>query len=240
MSQVAISALTALGAQPATNDLLVVVDVSDTSQAPTGTTKKMTTANLLTAPAITGAATISGSLAITGTLSVSGIISANDTIESSKAGAILNRTGASTAASYISLANTTGVSVFGVESAAGGSIFAGTAAYTTVFGTATTRGVQIVSNNVVALSIASTQIATFAAKVVVAAGGMEINGAVGIGTATPTTSTLLDLTSTTGALLLPRMTTTQRDALTPTNGMLIYNSTSASFNKYQAGSWQAF
>lgn len=54
-----ISALTALGAAPATNDLLVLVDVSDLSMALTGTTKKMTVANLI---AGLGAATGSGTV----------------------------------------------------------------------------------------------------------------------------------------------------------------------------------
>ncbi len=61
---------------------------------------------------------------------------------------------------------------------------------------------------------------------------------VGIGTIFPNANALLDLTSTTGALLLTRLTTTQRDALTPVDGMLIYNSTTNSFQGYQAGSWQ--
>lgn len=60
MADVAISGLTALGAAPATNDLLVVVDVSDPTQAPTGTTKNMTTANLFTAPTITVSVTLTG------------------------------------------------------------------------------------------------------------------------------------------------------------------------------------
>jgi len=64
-----ISGLTALGAAPATNDLLVLVDVSDTTQAATGTTKRMTVANLFTSPALTGTTTmaavnISGDVAV--------------------------------------------------------------------------------------------------------------------------------------------------------------------------------
>lgn len=47
----------------------------------------------------------------------------------------------------------------------------------------------------------------------------------------------LELRTTTGALLLPRLTTTQRDALTPTNGMLIYNSTTGKFQGYESGAW---
>lgn len=49
MANSSISGLTALGAAPASNDLLVVVDVSDTTQAPTGTDKKATVLELLTA-----------------------------------------------------------------------------------------------------------------------------------------------------------------------------------------------
>ncbi len=45
-------------------------------------------------------------------------------------------------------------------------------------------------------------------------------GTVGIGTSTPHTSAILDLTSTTQGMLLPRMTTAQRDAITtPSDGL---------------------
>lgn len=53
----------------------------------------------------------------------------------------------------------------------------------------------------------------------------------------PTTSAILDLATTTGALLLPRLTTTQRDALTAANGMLIYNTTTGKFQGRAAGAW---
>jgi hypothetical protein len=69
---------------------------------------------------------------------------------------------------------------------------------------------------------------------------IEDTGHIGIGTTTPAASALVDMTSTTGALLVPRMTTAQRDALTAVNGMIVYNSTTAAFNKYQAGAWAAF
>ena len=60
---------------------------------------------------------------------------------------------------------------------------------------------------------------------------------VGIGTLTPATSGKLDITSTTGALIVPRMTTAQRDALTAVNGMIIYDITLTKFMFYENGAW---
>ncbi|HLP28388.1 MAG TPA: hypothetical protein VK147_07100, partial [Candidatus Didemnitutus sp.] len=59
---------------------------------------------------------------------------------------------------------------------------------------------------------------------------------VGIGTATPDNSALLELNSTTKGLLVPRMNQTERDALVqPSTGLLIYNTTTGSF-QYNFGS----
>jgi len=63
------------------------------------------------------------------------------------------------------------------------------------------------------------------------------DGNVGIGTTSPETSAKLDISSTTGALLVPRMTTTQMNALTAVNGMIIYDSTLNKFMFYENGSW---
>ncbi len=62
---------------------------------------------------------------------------------------------------------------------------------------------------------------------------IDQNGNIGVGTTTPQASSLLDLSSTTGALLVPRMTTAQRDALTAVVGQVIYNVTTGLFNGYQ-------
>jgi hypothetical protein len=62
-------------------------------------------------------------------------------------------------------------------------------------------------------------------------------GHVGIGSTAPSASTLLDLASTTAALLVPRMTTAQKNALTGVNGMLVYDSTLNLFQGYQGGAW---
>lgn len=54
MADTKISGLTALTGAPATNDLVEVVDVSDTSMAGTGTNKKMVTSDLLSGVYIAG------------------------------------------------------------------------------------------------------------------------------------------------------------------------------------------
>ena len=45
--------------------------------------------------------------------------------------------------------------------------------------------------------------------------------------------------TTIGAMRVPVMTATQRDALTAVTGMLIYNSTSGKLNFYAAAGWEA-
>ena len=63
---------------------------------------------------------------------------------------------------------------------------------------------------------------------------------VGIGTATPNSSAILDLTSTTKAFLPPRMTTAQMNAIaTPTKGMLIFNMTDGVFYQYNGTGWES-
>jgi hypothetical protein len=78
-----------------------------------------------------------------------------------------------------------------------------------------------------------------------ALGGLEVSSnvlyadssQVGIGTSSPTTSAALDITSTTGSLLIPRMNETQRDALTSVAGMIVYNTSSSTFQNY-ISSWE--
>jgi hypothetical protein len=63
-------------------------------------------------------------------------------------------------------------------------------------------------------------------------------GRVGIGTAAPNASALLDVTSTTSGFLPPRMTTTQRNAIaTPADGLVVYNTTIGALEVRQAGQW---
>jgi hypothetical protein len=58
----------------------------------------------------------------------------------------------------------------------------------------------------------------------VAMGLKGVSQNVGIGTATPNSKAILDLSSTNSVLLLPRMTNTQMDAISnPPYGSLVYN-----------------
>lgn len=65
-----ISGLTAL-TTPATGDLFAIVDISDTTQAPTGSTRKITLATLFASPAFTGTAT-AAAVTATGVITASG------------------------------------------------------------------------------------------------------------------------------------------------------------------------
>ena len=68
--------------------------------------------------------------------------------------------------------------------------------------------------------------------------GHATDGAAQVGINTsPRAYAALEITSTTGALIVPRMTTTQRDAMTPANGMIIYNTTIPAMQGYIAGAW---
>jgi hypothetical protein len=61
----------------------------------------------------------------------------------------------------------------------------------------------------------------------------KVDGSVGVGTASPNASALMDLTSTARGFLPPRMTTTQRDAIsTPAAGLIIYNTTTNKLNVF--------
>jgi hypothetical protein len=49
----------------------------------------------------------------------------------------------------------------------------------------------------------------------------------------------LNISSTTGGVVIPRMTTTQRNSISNANGTMIYNTTDNVFQFYQNGSWSA-
>lgn len=71
------------------------------------------------------------------------------------------------------------------------------------------------------------------------AGNVIISGdSVGINSPTPDASSVVDIVSTTKGFLLPRMTTTQRDAITsPATGLTIYNTTTNHEERYNGTMW---
>lgn len=66
---------------------------------------------------------------------------------------------------------------------------------------------------------------------------IDKDGRVGIQSAAIDVSAALEITSSTGALLLPRMTTVQRDALTAVNGMIIFNTNNGVIEGREGGAW---
>jgi hypothetical protein len=65
------------------------------------------------------------------------------------------------------------------------------------------------------------------------------NGTVGVGTATPAASSILDVTSTTKGFLPPRMTTTEINAIaSPAAGLVVYNTTLAVLCFYDGTGWK--
>lgn len=85
MADAKISALTALSETPASGDLIPIVDVSDTTDAATGTTKKVTRTNLVGGLAPTASPTFTGTVTLptglTGLLRAdSGVVSADSDV----------------------------------------------------------------------------------------------------------------------------------------------------------------
>jgi len=64
-------------------------------------------------------------------------------------------------------------------------------------------------------------------------------GKIGVGTAAPAASSIVDLSSTTLGFLMPRMDTTARNNISsPATGLQIYNTSTNSIDFYNGGSWQ--
>ena len=65
------------------------------------------------------------------------------------------------------------------------------------------------------------------------------SGNLGIGTNAPSASSILDLTSTTKGFLPPRMTTTQKNAITsPATGLVVYDTTLNKLSVYTGAGWE--
>lgn len=67
---------------------------------------------------------------------------------------------------------------------------------------------------------------------------IENGGNIGIGTTSPNASALMDMSSTTKGFKPPQMTTTQRNAIsTPATGLIIYNTTTNTIQRYNGSKW---
>jgi hypothetical protein len=67
---------------------------------------------------------------------------------------------------------------------------------------------------------------------------IDSSGRALFGTGSPDASSALDVTSTIGGVLFPRMTGTQRDAISsPANGLVLYNTTTNKLQVRAAGAW---
>jgi hypothetical protein len=64
-----------------------------------------------------------------------------------------------------------------------------------------------------------------------------LSQSVGIGTNTPNASAQLDISSTTSGLLIPRMTQAERDLIAPVQGLMIFNTTTNSFQYHNGSAW---
>jgi hypothetical protein len=69
------------------------------------------------------------------------------------------------------------------------------------------------------------------------AGNLLLGGTAGSDDTVTNSSVALEIKSTTGAFVASRMTTTERNALTAVNGMILYNTTTDKLQVYAAGSW---
>jgi uncharacterized protein (TIGR02145 family) len=68
---------------------------------------------------------------------------------------------------------------------------------------------------------------------------LGINANVGVGTTLPNASAILDVTSSTKGVLISRLTTTQRNAVSnPAEGLIIYNTTTDKFEYYDGSAWK--
>lgn len=114
-----------------------------------------------------------------------------------------------------------------------------------LFGTASNHYQRFITDNTERMRITSggellinttTDVGDFKLQV---SGNAYVSGNVGINTTSPNASAILEINSITQGLLIPRMTTTQRDNIaTPAVGLLIFNTTTNRLNIYD-GAWIA-
>jgi hypothetical protein len=115
--------------------------------------------------------------------------------------------------------NSNAITYIGADNSAGGSLFTGGLPYSSYFGSGANYPTQFASNNAVRMTI-------FA------------GGNIAIGTTTDVASAQLQMSSTTQGFLPPRMTTTQKNAITsPSAGLMVYDTTLNLMALYNGTTW---
>lgn len=143
--------------------------------------------------AAAGGATFAGALAITGALS--GVTTLDNTGKFTTTAAAATATqhlitGTTTSASSYRFTNTTGDTIVGTESSAGGALVASTAAYSTILATTGNLSLYLATNNVIRLTVTGAGVATFSGTLgvtglITATGGLvSPSPTVGIGYST--------------------------------------------------------
>ena len=211
---------TGLSSIPTNGQLNIGNGTGFTRAAITGTTNQITVTN--------GAGTITLSLpqsiATSSTPTFNGLTSTGQITNTKTGGGIYHRAdGGTTNASYNVFNNTGGNYYYGVNSSTGGGLF-GSSVTAYAFGICaeSARDIFLGTNNSVRVGVFSTG---------------EVN--IGSSTTRASASALFSITSTTQGFLPPRMTTTQRDAISsPAAGLLIYNTSTNKLNVYTT-TWEA-
>lgn len=184
----------------------------------------------------TGLTGVTGMVGITGTTGLIGSTGASGNIGSTGYTGLTGAIGITGSTGFIGSTGTTGLigstgntGSVGVIGATGTDLAthwtltgnAGTIAGTNFIGTTDAVDLAVVTNNTEKMRVTSA-------------------GNIGIGTAAPAATAILDVTSTTTGLLVPRMTTAQRNAIvSPGESLLIYNTDSHCFESYYNG-WVSF
>lgn len=158
---VSFTGLGALAVAPSPTDVLAIVDVSDTTQSPQGTTKKITVDTLFTSPTFEVAVSIAGTLNVTSTANVTG----NFTVNTNK----------------FTVAATTGnTAVAGTFAVAGvatlASNLAFSAAVTVIIPGATSIALVNAANNANNLLITDAGLVTLRNTLTIGAGGFAVTG----------------------------------------------------------------